>query len=216
MQDPAPEGRRVTHRYADPLDAIWLSAARHLGFEVRRAADVYASSDGRGTLTIGTPETLDADDSLAQMILHELCHALVEGPERFAEADWGLDNVTDRHRGREHACLRLQAALADAHGLRDVLAPTTDFRSYYDALPRTCCDPSAGAAPEGAADDEAEALARAGLARAEALGWTPTLERALAATARIVQATRDALEALGPAAQDDARDLPWLFERLAR
>ena len=30
MQDPAPEGRRVTHRYADPLDAIYAGAKQPL------------------------------------------------------------------------------------------------------------------------------------------------------------------------------------------
>ncbi|MEP7112338.1 MAG: YkgJ family cysteine cluster protein, partial [Ilumatobacteraceae bacterium] len=45
-----------------------------------------------GTLLIGTDETLDADDSLAQMIFHEICHAIVAGPENFGSTDWGLDN----------------------------------------------------------------------------------------------------------------------------
>ena len=36
---------------------------------------------------------------------------------------------------REHACLRLQAHLADAHGLRALMAPTTEYRAYHDALP---------------------------------------------------------------------------------
>ena len=31
--------------------------------------------------------------------------------------------------------MRLQAALTGQHGLRRLLAPTTDFRPYYDALP---------------------------------------------------------------------------------
>ena len=36
---------------------------------------------------IGTADTLDADDSLAQMIFHELCHSLVQGEDSFARAE---------------------------------------------------------------------------------------------------------------------------------
>ena len=71
------EPRTPRHRYEDPLDRVWIGAAERIGFTVRRSADVYASTDGRRTIVIGTPETLDPDDCLAQMILHELCHALV-------------------------------------------------------------------------------------------------------------------------------------------
>src|SRR5690606_19417193 len=97
---------------------------------------VFASTDGRRRIVLGAPQTLDADDSLAQMILHELCHALVEGEEALDRPDWGLDNRTDRDLPRERACLRLQAALAAEHGLRTFLAPTTDHRPFYDSLPQ--------------------------------------------------------------------------------
>ena len=92
-----------------------------------RTPDAYAATDGRGTLAIGSIETLDADDSLAQMIFHELCHSLVEGEESFARADWGMDNTGPDHDWREHACLRVQWVLTGRHGLRAVFAPTTEF-----------------------------------------------------------------------------------------
>ena len=54
---------------------------------------------------------------LAQLILHELCHALVEGPGALNRPDWGLDNESARDVEREHACLRLQARLAQRQRL---------------------------------------------------------------------------------------------------
>ncbi|UCH29998.1 MAG: hypothetical protein JSV06_02955, partial [Myxococcales bacterium] len=136
--------RKPRHIYLDPLDAIWLTVAGRIGFRVQRSSEVYASSDGQGTMTIGDPSTLDPDDCLAQMILHELCHSLIEGAQSLRLPDFGLDNESVRDVAWEHACLRLQAWLTDKHGLRGVLAPTTDFRSYYDELPE---DPFAGEDP---------------------------------------------------------------------
>ena len=85
--------RVVSTRYDDPLDLIWLKAARDLGMRVERSAEVYASWDGDQTLSLSAPRGLDADDSLAQLIFHEICHALVAGPEGVRKPDWGLDNT---------------------------------------------------------------------------------------------------------------------------
>src|SRR3990170_1447195 len=127
-------GRVPTHRYLDPLDQIWLSAARRIGLRTERSDHAYAATDGAGTLAIART-ALDADDCLAQMVFHEICHSLIEGEESFTRADWGLGSDSDRDAPREHACLRLQAVLAGQVGLRRLLAPTTDFRAFYDALP---------------------------------------------------------------------------------
>ncbi|MEO8498520.1 MAG: YkgJ family cysteine cluster protein, partial [Planctomycetota bacterium] len=94
--------RTIRVTYQDPLDLIWIQAARSLGVIVERNPDVFASWDGAGVLRIGTAETLDADDSLAQMILHELCHLLVEGPEAIQLPDWGLENDPSKV-AHEHA-----------------------------------------------------------------------------------------------------------------
>ena len=179
--------REPQRKYLDPLDAIWLTVARRIGFRVERSADVYASTDGNGLMLIGAPETLDPDDCLAQMVLHELCHSLIEGSGSLAVPDFGLDNESSRDAGREHACLRLQAALTDAHGLRTTLAPTTDFRAYYDGLPD---DPLAG-------DDPTARLARAGAHRAAAPPWSPHLEAALRATAAVFKAA-ESVDATDP------------------
>lgn len=176
--------RTVRRRYVDPLDAVWFRAATDVGLHVVRAPDAFASTDGQGQLLLGTPETLDADDCLAQMIFHELCHALVQGPASFAEVDWGLDNETERDVVREHACLRVQAALLAPLDLRVAFAPTTDFRVWYDALPD---DPL-----EGPPDDASIPLAKEALARVDTPPWAPHLRRALDASARIVAAVRDA------------------------
>ena len=172
--------RAVTHRYEDPLDRLWTATAERIGFRVARSPEVYASTDGRRTITIGSPETLDPDDCLAQMILHELCHALIEGPAAVERPDWGLDNATARDVEREHACLRLQAALARPHGLGRFLAPTTEHRAFYDTL---------GADALAPRDAPSVVAARLGAHRAVRTPWAPHLESALAATAKIAQAT---------------------------
>ena len=174
--------RNPSSIYLDPLDAIWLTVADRIGFRVERSAEVYASTDGKGVMTIGDPSTLDADDCLAQMILHELCHSLIEGEESLGAPDFGLDNESERDVSQEHACLRLQAWLTGQHGLRRALAPTTDFRSYYDELPE---DPFAADA------DPVTVRARQGAARSAKAPWAPHLQDGLAATAKVLAAASE-------------------------
>ncbi|QDV72116.1 hypothetical protein [Botrimarina mediterranea] len=172
--------RPITKTYADPLDLVWLHAAKQMGMRVERSAEVNASWSGNGVLTIGTAETLDPDDSLAQMILHEACHALVEGPESLAKLDWGLLNNPDK-KAHEHACLRLQAAFADLAGMRAFFASTTMFRPYYDALPDV---------PLADGDDPAIAMAQTAWRRAFEGAWGKVIADALGQTAHIAQAVR--------------------------
>lgn len=179
--------RSITHRYLDPLDAVWLACAGKIGLRVRRESDVYASTDGAGLLLLSDAAGMDPDDCLAQMIFHELCHALVQGPESFAWVDWGLENETQRDDDLERACLRLQAALLDPLGLRQVFGPTTEFRSFYDALP---ADPF----EERSAEDVPSIVrGRAAWARRRQAPWAPHLEEALERTAQIVRAAAAAL-----------------------
>ena len=191
--------RTPRHTYLDPLDGIWLTVADRIGFRIERSSDVYASTDGKGVMTIGTPETLDPDDCLAQMILHELCHSLIEGQRSLEIPDFGLDNESERDVIREHACLRLQAWLAGDHGLRTALAPTTDFQRYYDALPE---DPLAEDA------DPATEIARQGAIRTAKAPWAPHLQRGLEATAKVLKAASD----LGAA--DPASPIPPIWSEL--
>jgi hypothetical protein len=79
---------------------------------------------------------------------------------------------------REHACLRLQAHLAGGYGLRGFLAPTTDFRTFYDALPG---DPLT---PRRAPD---VILAILGAQRSDQAPWSPHLLTALAASGDLVR-----------------------------
>ncbi|MBX3269233.1 MAG: YkgJ family cysteine cluster protein [Sandaracinaceae bacterium] len=175
--------RAVTRRYEDPLDRIWIETAARIGLSVTRTPDAFATTDGRGALALGDAASLDADDCLAQMIFHELCHSLVQGVESFEQPDWGLENTDPRDLSREHACLRAQATLAARVGLRRVLAPTTDHRAFFDALgPDPLFD--AGAPRE----DPSVALARIALARAERPPWAPHLRAALEASAAVVRA----------------------------
>jgi hypothetical protein len=170
--------RVVTHRYIDPLTQVWLGTARLIGLRVVRTPDAYASTDGRGTLAIGDDTALDADDSLAQMIFHELCHSLVEGEQSFTRADWGMDNTGPDHDWREHACLRVQCVLTGRYGLRTLFAPTTEFRAFWDQL--------SGDVLADRTDRSVQAAIIA-LRRAELPPWGPHLGDALAATARIAQ-----------------------------
>lgn len=203
----------MTYRYIDPLDAIWLAVARQVGLVVERSAEVFAATDGRGRLVLGTPDTLDPDDCLAQMVLHELCHWLVQGERAFAAPDWGLCNESERDVVREHACLRLQAWLTAPHGLRDVLAPTTDFRAYYDRLgDDPLGDEASGArfGDGGVGEEEAIQLARDAAARSTQPPWAPHLQRALEATGEIART----VAALAP--DDVASSRPSLWSAVSR
>ncbi|MDQ3300792.1 MAG: YkgJ family cysteine cluster protein [Myxococcota bacterium] len=192
--------REITHRYVDPLAQVWLGAARRIGLCVERTRDAYASTDGRGLLAIAEDPALDADDSLAQMIFHELCHSLVEGEESFARPDWGMDNTGPDHDWREHACLRVQWVLTGRHGLRAVFAPTTDFRAFWEGL--------SGDVLVDRTDPSVQAAITA-LRRAAQPPWAPALEEALAATARIAA---DAEAFATPAAR--GADMPPLWQRV--
>lgn len=176
--------RTIKYEYRDPLEVIWLHAAEQMGMRIERSADVFASWDGNGVLYIGASKTLDPDDSLAQMIFHEACHALVEGPEAMTKPDWGLEIDNPAHRVREHACLRLQAALAEPHGLRWFFAATTNFRKYYDQLPG---DPLLDDD-----DDPAAPMARAGWERMQAGVWAEPLSNALKRSAAIAAIVKQA------------------------
>ena len=160
------------------IERIWIAAAQEIGLRVERTGDAYAASDGAGRLLIATDEHLDADDAVAQLIFHELCHALCEGPENAAQPDWGLDNTgaqpADVTLAHEHACLRLQAHLAAPYRLREFMAPTTEYRAYHDRMPT---DPLAD---DG---DEAVPIARAAAARAAGPPWRDAIMRAMSLTA---------------------------------
>jgi hypothetical protein len=174
--------RKISRKYADPVDLIWLHAAAQMGMRIERSAEVNASWDGQGVLTIGTPETLDPDDCLAQMILHESCHSLCEGAQSLLKPDWGLESFNPDKKVREHACLRLQAMFADRYNMRAFYAATTVFRRYYDQLP---------ADPLGDGEDPAIEIAREARDRANRGPWAKPLDDALRRTALIADVLRD-------------------------
>jgi hypothetical protein len=159
------------------IEAIWRAAAAAMGFSIARTREAYATSDGQGTIAIGADDTLDADDAFAQLVFHELCHAITEGEGAVTSPDWGLDNVA-AHVVREHACLRFGAHLAERFGLRAAMAPTTDYRAYYDAL---AADPLA---PDS---DPATPIAIAARVRFDASAWRGPIEEALARTAVLAE-----------------------------
>jgi hypothetical protein len=178
--EPLP-ARIVSSIYADPIELIWTDAAKKLGMTVVRCPEVYAAWDGHGTLRIGTPNTLDPDDSLAQLVLHECCHALVVGPDGFSKEDWGLAYEDPGHVVFEQAALIIQARLADAFGLRNFLASTTDFRAYFDRI---------GIDPLDFADNTVLELASEAWNRSRREPWHSVLSDALRATAEIAKIIR--------------------------
>jgi hypothetical protein len=162
------------------IDALWTAVAAASGFRVVRAEDAYASVDGRGTMTIGTPQTLDADDCLAVLVLHELCHGFVQGLHRWTEPDFGLDNTTDDDQANEYAALRVQAALADRFALRPLFFSTTVWRPYYEALP---ADPLFAPASSDPLEPRILALTAPAWICARAPRYARPIARALARTA---------------------------------
>ena len=52
--------REIRSRYQDPLDLVWLACAREVGIEVVRSSEVYASFDGKHTLTLTATSARDA------------------------------------------------------------------------------------------------------------------------------------------------------------
>lgn len=179
-------GRSIEHEYRDPLEVVWLGLLTELGFKLERSHEVFAAFDGQHTLTLCAAEHFDADDSLAQMVLHELCHALVAGDAGRNRPDWGLENATQRDLIQEHACHRLQAQLSGEYGLRDFFAVTTDHRSYWDSLGLDVLADTPNSAPD-------PSIERARLAYHRACNgpWAEPLRRALQATQALASIARD-------------------------
>jgi hypothetical protein len=190
---------------AVPIESIWITAVHEAGWELTRTPDNYATTDGVGRILIGEDQVLDVDDALAQLVFHELCHALVQGPSSWAQPDWGLSNTDDQDIIAEHACLCLHALLASPFGLRELMAPTTEYRAYHDAL-----TPQALASPTDAAARRAQAaLELPGNARLVAI-----VKRALVLTAQTLanDATTSPAASAGPDALHPT-GLAWGDER---
>ena len=123
------------------LDEIWRRAAARVGFQLARTGDAYATSDGQGGIAIGAADTLDDDDALAQLVFHELCHAVTEGETALRKPDWGLDNVPE-HVEREHACLRVPGVSgrslrpARGHGADDAVSRLLRLVAARSVAPR--------------------------------------------------------------------------------
>jgi len=177
--------RQIHVKYQDPADLIWLHAADQLDIRVVRSADAYAAWDGQGTLTLASDDYLDPDDCLAQMIFHEICHLLISGEASRNKPDWGLDNTSPKDLVYEYATNRLQAGMSGAYGLRQFMAVTTMWRSYYDGLPRDPLNPLDA--------DPAVELARQGFKLAQQAPYREVLDAALSATAALAQTLKPVL-----------------------
>ncbi|MCB9682203.1 MAG: hypothetical protein H6733_12120 [Alphaproteobacteria bacterium] len=196
--------RPVLSRYLDPLELVWLATARRLGITLRRDPSIFSRTDGSGTLWLGPRDDLDADDTLCQMLLHELCHWITNGVDAFTAQDWGfpLDDADDP---REFACLRLQAWLADTHGLRGMLGPTGKYREYYDRLGPDALAPLDDSATEATVVQ----LAHAAVARVQQPPFHPHVAQAMTATAALRDVVAPFLDSYATELDDD--ELPSLW-----
>jgi hypothetical protein len=194
--------RPILARYVDPYELVWLGTAARLGLTIRRDPAVFSMTDGTGLLALSTRDALDPDDTLAQQVLHEVCHWLVNGPESYHRRDWGYELEVPLDDPREHACLRLQASLVDRYGLRRMLAPTGIYRPYYDAL---------GDAPLAVPVDEPECgrLLSAAVARARDEPFASALRDALEATAQLRRVVAPFLADYRSEVPDDALPCQW-------
>lgn len=198
--------RPVRSRYVDPVEVVWLATARRLALTVRRDPSIFSRTDGQGLLALGPRSTLDADDCLAQMILHEICHWITNGVDTWHDRDWAfeLDGEVDV---REHACLRLQCWLGQRWGMREMFGPTGGYRQYYDQLP---LDPLA---PIDDSEWEAAAvrIGEQAVWRAQQLPWWPALSAAMEAT----RAARDLLQPFAGDYQSEQEgdELPLWWEQ---
>ncbi len=189
--------RSVDSRYVDPLELLWLATARRLGLTIRRSPEVYAATNGTGLMELGDRDTLDEDDSTAQMIFHEICHWITNGVETFHERDWGFPLV-ELDDWRELSGLRLQAWLGHQYEVPRLMASTAGFfRQYYDLIQHAPLEPLDDSDFEAQVVD----LARVAVERAQGLPWQPHLDQALTAT-RAIKA------AVEPFLSDYVTDLP--------
>ncbi len=182
----SPDKKKPSPLHTPAIDKAWQAAVVALGLRLVRTGDAYASTDGQGTLLIGQGSVLDEDDSLAQLVLHEICHALVQGDHNWSRPDWGLDNTTTADDVRERACLRLQAHLADSIGLRAMFVPTTEWNTYYNALPSQPLQLSTDAEISDHTEQDACALALAALERLGRPHMAGPVYQALAVTAGLL------------------------------
>lgn len=196
--------RPIRARYTDPLDLVWLSACKQLGLRVRRDPSIFSRTDGTGLLAFGPRDTLDADDCLAQMVVHELSHWITNGLETYGQRDWGFP-LDDKTCPKEHAAVRLQCWLATQWGLRHMFGPTGWYRQYWERLPEDPLGPidlSGHPDPAAAKAWEAQvmALAHQAVQRSQGAPWKGPLDQAFGATRAI-------LDALGPALADYATEV---------
>ncbi len=202
-----PYERPVTKRYYDPYELVWYCTANRLGFTpIVRNPAIFAMTDGTGRLELSTRDALDADDNAGQQIFHEIVHWIVAGEDSFTLRDWGYPLSEEIH-WTELVTLRVQAALADRHGMRDFLAPTGGMREYFDRL---------GSDPMAPLDDteleqQIVQAALEALARADGPPWAPATHEALVATAAIRAALLPFLTHYQTDIPDDS--LPSLWDR---
>lgn len=125
-----------SYQQLSQFDEQVLALASSFNLVVTRTKESFVSYDGAGVLNVSPPSELDADDSLAQIVLHELAHYWVEGVDSYGFRDWGLSNLDTGHLDREYAALRLQLEILAPHNLQRLLHPTTVHRWFYRALLR--------------------------------------------------------------------------------
>ena len=142
---------------------------------------------------------------------HEICHWITNGVETYYERDWGFEVGTELDH-QEHACQRLQAALSDPHGLRDVIAPTGSFVSitikFSESLQKIPGD--------DAWEDTVVDMAKKAFERAQNPPFAEVLQRSLRATAQMRELIQPFLSHYPPEEASDELSSWWATNRVWR
>ncbi len=185
---------RTTSSYARyrrlaAVDAQWFGLLVQAGLSVHRDSTCFVAYDGAGNLTIAPDADFDEDDTVAALVLHEICHHAVRGDAGRYQRDWGLTYASAADTSDEHAALRLQRWLAESVGLGELLHPTTVHRAYYEALDGLALDEHVALGRFAASEAEVVVMAARGQRWLLSRPWNSRLNATLRHTA---QASRGA------------------------
>ncbi len=157
----------MPQRYEDPVSKVWATAARQIG--VARPVDNVARDQFDGVARMGQRE------------FDQLCRALIEGHDSFANSGaelGGRSDATALH-WRDNARLRLQWVLCSQWSLHGWFVPAENVRAFWELLDETVLDDKA---------DLAVRAASVALVRISKPPWAPTFTEALVTTRAVVHA----------------------------
>ena len=120
--------------------------ARPRASDFRHAHDARLTPPATGAVRSpsASDETLDADDAFAQLVFHELCHAITEGEGAVASPDWGLDNSAGASSCASTPVSGSARTWRSASGCGRRWRRPPNIARYYDALAARSAGADAG------------------------------------------------------------------------